>query len=149
MSCCLVLGSELNGSFSSWSGPHIKTLIEKSKGTYEVKPRPGSVECLPQNPGSARDLRGEGLHEARLGGGAMPGTLLTLWNVFKARWTREHLYLFSAVLRCHWSVSFWSTVQILFHGNVRRHKIKCVSLLQDFYEPSRCSYLLWFTVNLQ
>lgn len=73
MSCCLVLGSERNGSFSSWSGPHIKTLIEKSKGTYEVKPRPGSVECQPQNPGSAQVLKGEGLPEARLGGGVLQG----------------------------------------------------------------------------
>lgn len=33
MSYSLVLGSELNGSFSSCSGPHNKLLIEKSKGT--------------------------------------------------------------------------------------------------------------------
>lgn len=41
MSCGLVLGSELNGSFSSWSGPHIKTLIEKARGLTKLNLRLG------------------------------------------------------------------------------------------------------------
>lgn len=59
--------------FQVASGPHIKLLIEKSEGTYEAKPKPGSMECQPQNPSPAKVLRGEGFPEARLGGEMMQG----------------------------------------------------------------------------
>lgn len=95
--------------------------------------------------GSAKVLRGEGLPEATLGGGAMQGLEPTPWDVFKARWTREHPYLSIPVLRCHWPASFWSTgskrcsmemLRVIHPGNSSLNKVKCVSLPQDFYEPS-------------